>query len=126
MNPLPAAKWTAIAAAVEVGTGLVLIIRPSLFGRLLFGAAFLPPGQAVGRLAGFALVALAWACWPRQSAADPPRSSLGALLGFSILTAVYLAYLGIFRHLGGPLLWPAVALHLVLAILLAAGWLRGS
>ena len=40
-------------------TGLVLIIRPSLFVWLLFAAELSEAGQALGRLAGFALLALA-------------------------------------------------------------------
>jgi hypothetical protein len=116
----------AAAAGVEVVTGLVLIIRPSLFGRLVFGGEFSPPGQALGRLAGFALLALALACWPRQSTDEASRSALAALLGFSVLTAIYLFYLGIVRHLSGPLLWPAVALHVVVAFLLALASRAGS
>jgi hypothetical protein len=122
----PSAKWVALAAGVEVVTGLVLVIRPSVFGVLVFGAAFSPPGQALGRLAGFALLGLAWACWPRQGTAEASRSALTALFGFSVLTAVYLVYLGIFKHLAGPLLWPATVLHLVIAILLARASLAGS
>ena len=122
----PGTKWIAAAAGVEIGTGLVLIIRPSLFTWLLFGAPLPPAGQALGRLAGFALLALALACWPRQSTAEASRSALAALFGFSVLTAIYLVYLGIVRQLAGLLLWPAGALHLALAILLARAWLAGS
>jgi hypothetical protein len=59
MNRRAVSVLVAIAAVVEVATGLVLIVRPNLFGRLLFGTVFAPPGQALGRLAGFALLALA-------------------------------------------------------------------
>jgi hypothetical protein len=91
----------------------------------LFGAPLPPAGQALGRLAGFALLALALACWPRQSTVDASRSPLAALFGFSVLTAIYLVYLGVVHQLGGLLLWPAVVLHLVLAVLLARSWLAG-
>jgi hypothetical protein len=114
----------AVAAGVEVATGLVLIIRPSVFVWLLFGAELSGAGLALGRLAGFALLALALACWP-GGAADV-RSALLALLVFSVLTTVYLAYLGISGALIGILLWPAVALHGVLTILLARGWLASA
>lgn len=122
MNPQTIGRWVAVAAAVEIGTGLVLLVRPPLFTWLLFGAPLPSAGQALGRLAGFALLALALACWPRETAARSVRSALEALLGFSLLTAIYLAYLSLVRDLAGPLLWPAVVLHLVLAILLACGW----
>jgi hypothetical protein len=47
-------------------------------------------------------------------------------LWLSVLAAVSLAYLAIVRHLMGPLLWPAVAVHAVVAILLAGGRFAGG
>jgi hypothetical protein len=111
-----------LAASVEVVTGLVLIVRPSLFGWLLFGAEFSPPGQALGRLTGFTLLSLALACWPGLGREGRP--AVPALLTFSLLSAIYLVYLGVGSGLVGPLLWPAVALHAALAMLLAFSWLR--
>lgn len=109
--------WVTVAAAVEVVTGLVLIVRPSLFGRLLFGAEFSGPGPPLGRLAGFALLALAFACWPRLRA--DRKSAIRALVVFSLLSAIYLIYLGIgHRGLAGPLLWPAAAIHAALVMIL--------
>jgi hypothetical protein len=51
-----------LAAAIEAITGLFLIISPSLLVWLLLGAELSSPGQALGRVAGFALLALACAC----------------------------------------------------------------
>ena len=122
--PHHAFDWVPVAAGIEVVTGLVLIIRPSLFGWLLFGAGFSTPGQALGRLAGFSLLALALACWPRQGV--DRRVAAQALILFSVLTVIYLVYLGIVRGLAGPLLWPAVALHAAMTIMLVRGWLYSS
>ena len=119
MSPQTAARWVAIAAAVETGTGLLLIVRPSLFTWLLFGATLPPAGQALGRLAAFALFGLALACWPRAEQRNGLTKPVIALLSFSLLTALYLIYLAVFRGMSGLLLWPAVVLHLVLAVLLA-------
>jgi hypothetical protein len=44
------------------------------------------------------------------------------MLVYNALIATYLAYLGTAGHLGGLLLWPAVALHAVVALLLAWTW----
>jgi hypothetical protein len=104
----------AAAAAIESGTGLVLISFPSLLDRLLSGVELSEPGRVVGRLAGFTLLALTLACWPVGGAG---RSALLALLVFSALATVYLFYVGLGGVLAGPLLWPAVALHGVLTIL---------
>ena len=65
----------------------------------------------VARVAGMALIALGIACWP-----GPP---LAGLLTYSVLVTVYLAYLGLAEAVTGILLWPAVALHVILTALLA-------
>jgi hypothetical protein len=44
------------------------------------------------------------------------------MLLYNTLTAAYLAYLPFRGVPGGALLWPAVALHVALAILLAFAW----
>ncbi len=116
----------AAAAAVEAGTGLVLVSFPSLFVRLLLGVELSESGQIVGRLAGFTLIALVLACWPRAGAEGAAASSLRALLLLSVLVALYLVYLGIGGSLVGPLLWPAVVLHSVVAIVLARAWINNS
>ena len=82
----------AVAAAIEVGTGLVLIGFPSLFVRLLLGVELSEPGQIVGRLAGFSLLALVLACWPGAEPESQAAKSLRALLVFSVLVALYLVY----------------------------------
>lgn len=106
-----------VAAGLEIGTGVILIASPSLFTRLLFGSALTSPGPGLGRLAGFALLGLALACWPsRDAAAGPARRGL---LVFSALCAAYLVYRGIRGGATGPLLWPAAGVHAVLAALLA-------
>ena len=116
----------AVAAAIEAGTGLVLVSFPSLFVRLLLGVELSEPGQIVGRLAGFALIALVLACWPRGATESTAASPLRALLFFSVFVALYLVYLGIGGGFVGPLLWPAAVLHTVVAIFLARAWANNS
>jgi hypothetical protein len=115
-------KSSALAAGVEAVTGSVLIIHPSLFVRLLFGAGLSNAGQALGRLAGFALLALALACWPGPQSAT--RSAFRSLLAFSLLSTVYLASLGMAGELVGVLLWPAAILHAALTMVLALGCVK--
>jgi hypothetical protein len=112
-------KWPVLIAAVEAGaTGLVLMISPALFGRLIFGAELSEAGQALGRLAGIALVGFALASWSVPAAAS--QSAERALLIYNLLATLYLGYLGLAGQLVGMLLWPAVALHAVLLILLGS------
>ena len=104
-------KWVLIFAAVgEAGTGLALLIVPSLVGRLLLGEELTGITIPVARVAGIALIALGVACWP-----GPPR--VGMLI-YSAAVTFYLAYLGFAGGLSGILLWPAVVLHAILTTLL--------
>lgn len=108
-------KGLIFAAVAEAATGLALLIVPSLVGQLLLGEELSGVAIPVARVAGIALFALGIACWP-----GPP---LVGMLIYSALVALYLAYLGSAVGLAGVFLWPAVALHLVLSILLGRAWL---
>lgn len=118
------AKWSILAAAVEAAaTGLFLFFWPSLFAWLVFNGEFSDAGRALARLAAIALLGLALATWPMSGARTRPASSVRALLAYNVLAAVYLLYVGIAGQLTGILLWPAIALHVILAILLGRAWL---
>lgn len=110
-------RWVTTAAAVEAAaTGLVLLLSPALFGRLIFGAELPEAGQALGRLAGIALVGFALATWATPAAAS--LHAMRASLIYNLLATIYLGYLGVAGQLVGILLWPAAALHAVLLLLL--------
>jgi len=110
-------KWATRAAAVEAAaTGLILLLSPVLFGRLILGGELSEPGQALGRLTGIALLGFALASWPHPAAPSVTR----AILTYNLLATIYLSYLGIAAKTVGILLWPAVALHVLLTVLLAA------
>jgi hypothetical protein len=110
-------KWLLIFAAVaEAATGLGLLIVPSLVGQLLLGEQLTGVAIPVARVAGIAIIALAIACWP-----GPP---LVGMLTYSASITLYFAYLGFAGALSGVLLWPAVALHVILTALLARDVLR--
>ena len=111
-----------LAAAGEALTGAALVVRPQLVARLLLGAELEGVGVVVARVAGFALIGLAVACAPFALAA---RAHAG-MLAYSVLAAVYLARLGVAGVYAGTLLWPAVGLHAVLAVLLLRGWPGGT
>ncbi len=108
-------KVLIFAAVAEAATGLALLIVPSLVGQLLLGEGLTGVAIPVARVAGLGLIGLGIACWP-----GPP---LIGMLTYSSLVALYLAYLGIAGGLAGVFLWPAVALHVVLSILLGRAWL---
>ena len=99
-----------LAAIAEMATGAALLIVPSLVGRLLLGEELSGIALAVARVAGIALIALGIACWP--------GAQLAGMLTYSTSVALYLAYLGFAGGLNGVLLWPAVALHVLVTALL--------
>ncbi len=102
------------AAVAEGVTGLALLIIPSLVGWLLLGDELTGVAIPVARLAGISLIALGFACWL--------GSPLVGILTYNTIVTLYLACLGFAGGAEGVLLWPAVALHLVLSILLGRAW----
>jgi Ca2+/Na+ antiporter len=112
----------AFAAVLEVGTGFALMIDPAIVVKLLIGLEVSGAGMLLGRCFGIALLALGLACWPGRQLAKNDSQAFWAMLLYNVLIALYLAYLGTAGHLDGLLLWPAVALHAVVALLLV--WTR--
>jgi hypothetical protein len=104
-------KVLIFAAVAEAATGLALLTVPALVGQLLLGEALTGIAVPAGRVAGMGLIGLGIACWP-----GPP---LLGMLSYSVLVTLYLAYLGFAAGLSGVLLWPAVALHAILTVLMA-------
>ena len=121
------ARVVAFSAATEGMTGLASLLVPSVVTRLLLGADLPGAGPLVVRCFGVALVAMAIACWPRDTHAEPPMQALRALVVYNAMIAALLGYAGAGLHLGGPLLWPAVVVHAIVAgLLVAAGRARGT
>jgi hypothetical protein len=108
-------KVLIFAAVAETVMGLALLTVPSLVGQLLLGKELAGVAIPVARVAGVALIALGIACWP-----GPP---LVGMLIYGVAVALYLAYLGFAGEFVGVLLWPAIALHAVLSVLLGRAWL---
>ena len=114
-----------LTAILEAGTGVALLISPVIVAKLLLGDDVSGSGVVVGRLAGCALLAFGIACWPERA----PRSSnapLRGMLCYNLLVALLLLAVGIGGQTTGILLWPAVALHFVVGILLARYWFSGA
>jgi len=107
------------SAFIEAGAGMALVVSPTLTVPLLIGVPFdIPAAAVVGRLAGAALLALALACWNARVEVHGP-SARGLVLGMSLYNAaavVVLSYSGLGLRLTGIGLWPAVVLHLGMAV----------
>jgi hypothetical protein len=97
---------------------LALLIAPSFVGRLLLGEGFFGAGAAVGRVAGCALLSLGIACWPSRDVGSRWTAAFAAMLTYNLLVTCYLMLLGLGGQRVGVLLWPAVAIHGLLTLLL--------
>ena len=109
-----------VASTFEAATGLGLIIAPS-FLRLLLGKDVSGMSLAIARLAGFGLLVLGVACWPRVEA---NFSRVRAMLIYNLLVTVYLGYLLFASESAGKLLLPAIFVHVVLAVLFVGVWFK--
>jgi hypothetical protein len=118
-------RTIAVAAAVEILAGLVLIVSPSLVARLLLHADLNGGGEIVGRVGGFGLLGLGLACWPASAPVSAKSAASRGLLAYNVLAAILFIYLGVRGTLVGALLWPAAVLHAVLAVLLARVFVLG-
>ncbi len=111
-----------LAAIIEAATGLALMAVPSIVVRLLLGGEVSGAGIPLGRVAGVGLLSLAMACWPGRDAVGNSAPAIRAMLTYNSLVTLYLLCLGLAGQWVGPLLWPAVALHAVVALLLVWTW----
>ena len=115
-----------LTSIIEAATGLALMAVPSVVVRLLLGGEISSASVPLGRVGGFALLSLAMACWPRRDPDGDGASAVGAMLTYNSLATLYLLCLGIGGEWVGLLLWPAVALHGILSLLLARQWRLGN
>jgi hypothetical protein len=106
-----------LSAVIETATGIALIANPSMVARVLMGSDLSGAGIALARVAGIALLALAIACWTGVEQVSAP--GVKALFTYNLFAGLYLGYLRVGGGFDAFLLWPACALHIVLALLLA-------
>jgi hypothetical protein len=108
-----------VTAMIEAGTGLALEISPAVPVSLLLGARLdSPAGFLTARVAGAALLSLALACWVAR---DDSRSRaatglIAALLLYNIAAVAVAVHAGLGLGLSGIGLWPAVLLHIAMAV----------
>jgi hypothetical protein len=110
-------KLLILAAVSEALTGLILLVYPPIVVRLLFGVEIAGAGVLMSRIAGIALIGLVVACWPDSN----PLRALFGMLTYNLLATLYLVYVGVNSGVG-ILLWPAVAVHAGLSVLLVWAW----
>ena len=108
-----------VTALVETSIGATLLLSPPLVAGLLLGVSLdAPAALIVGRVAGAALLSLGGGCWLARD--DGPSRAVRGLIAMMLLynsaAGAVLADAGARVGLVGFLMWPAVALHAVLAV----------
>jgi hypothetical protein len=106
-------RFFAVTAAIEAGAGLGLLALPDVVVKLLLGADISGASVPLGRVAGVALLALGVASWLARGQVASALTS--AMLLYNCGVAAVLAMAGV-SGMTGVLLWPAVALHAVMAV----------
>ena len=109
-----------LAALAEGGTGVIMLVYPSIIVRLLFATEIVGTGVIMSRLAGIALIGLGAACWPGTAT----RRAFQGMLTYSALAMLFLIYIGVRAEGVGLLLWPAVVAHAILIVLLGGASLK--
>jgi hypothetical protein len=110
----------AVTAALEFGTGLVLVTFPSALADFLLGSQLdAPVGLTVARIAGVALLALGVACWLGRLYGQTPvaRGLAGAMVLYNAGAVAVFGYAAVALGLSGIGLWPAAVAHAAMA-----GW----
>ena len=108
-----------VTAVVELAAGLALLVLPGAVIGWVFGGA--PAGSEALLLARWLGVALVVIGVASGLARDDPgglarRGVLIAVVLYDVAVALLFVGAAIVARLAGPLLWPAVGLHTILAV----------
>ena len=115
-----------VTSVFEALIGVAMIIAPAPLVLLLVGTMLdSPGGLLVARVAGAAALALGLLCWLARNDGQScaARGIVAAMLLYNLLVVTLLVYAGLGIGLPGIGLWPAVFVHVALAVW-CISWLR--
>jgi hypothetical protein len=108
-----------LTAFVELGAGLALLGSPALAVDFLLGSTLTSPAAiSVARVGGAGLLALGIACWfaRRDGQSHAAKGLVAAMSIYNVGAVVILTLSNAKFGMHGMLLWPAVILHVGMAI----------
>ncbi len=106
-------------AVIELGAGLGMLAAPSLVGTILLGSSLgTNIEMVIARVAGVALLALAFACWllRNEGWSHAMKGLVGAMLLYNGGATGVLLYAGFGLGLFGAGFWPAILVHVAMGI----------
>jgi len=108
-----------VTAAIETGTGILLITFPSVLAKILLGSPLDGPvAITIARIAGLAILALGLVCWlggyDTQSRAA--RGLVAILVIYNAVTSIILTYAGLGLGLSCIGLWSVVIIHTFMGV----------
>ena len=108
-----------LTAAIEAGTGLLMIVFPSTLASLLLGSSLdAPVALTIARIAGVAIFTLGVTCWLNRN--DGQRKATGglvaALMIYNIGISAVLIYAGLGLGLSCIGLWSLVMVHTCMCV----------
>ncbi len=112
-------RLLALTAIIEAATGLALVLMPSMVVWLLLGVPIAGAAPlAVARVGGVALLTIGVACWIASTDVQSrtTRGLVTAMVIYNLGLAAILGVAGFWSQMTGIALWPAVALHSVMAV----------
>lgn len=109
-----------IAAAIELITGVTLLLLPGFIVQILFQAKAIGAEPYLAQLYGLALIGLGVACWSQPC----PMSAQRGITIYNVVAAVFLFALIAKAISGGLMVLAAASLHLVLGALMIIDQLK--
>jgi hypothetical protein len=107
-----ARQFFVATAVMEAGTGLGLLMAPTLVITLLLAGPITSTAVALGRLAGAALLSLGAACWWARADAGS-AASRALVVGMALYNVAVIAIVltGSFGSPSRPILWVVTLVH---------------
>ena len=105
-----------VTAVIEIATGLLLLLAPSVTAEILFGAGLASPvARLVGRIGGAALITIGLTCWLERHRTDRPGIVFGLLL-YNPIVAALVVQAALVDNVSGLGVWPVVGVHFVMFV----------
>ena len=103
-----------LASAIELITGVSLLLMPAVVMSLLFSSPTTDSGVKLTQLYGLALIGLGVTCWGSPCTTPARRG----LLVYNCSAAILLLHLALQTLSGGAAVWAGAVIHVVLGVLM--------